>query len=239
MLETKLKSNINQLWNKFWSGGISNPLQAIEQISYLLFMKQLEDEDNARMQNAQLTGKKYESVFKDHKDCKWSVWTQLPANKILDHVQKKVFPFLKELGGEDSLYSQYMKDAVFSIPTSGLLIESVKLINEMHIKEQNRDTKGDLYEYLLGELKTAGKNGQFRTPRHIIKMMVNLTNPTIGENICDPACGTAGFLVSSYEHILKSNTSQRFIETDEQGLEHNFKGDKLSSKHWEILEDQT
>jgi type I restriction enzyme M protein len=239
MLDTELKSKINQLWDKFWSGGISDPLVAITQMSYLIFIKRLEDEDIAKQQNAQLSGEKYESIFKDNQDCKWSDWTNLPANKILEHVRDKVFPFLRTLGGEDSLYAQYMKDAVFVIPTPSLLIESVKIINDMHIKEQNRDAKGDLYEYLLSELRTAGKNGQFRTPRHIIKMMVALIDPKIGDNICDPACGTAGFLVAANEYILKKNTSKELIKTDEQGNEHNLKGDKLNKKQWEILREHT
>jgi len=146
-----------------------------------------------------------------------------------------VFPLLRTLGGEDSLYAQYMKDAVFTIPTPSLLIEAVRIINDMQIKEQNRDTKGDLYEYLLSELKTAGKNGQFRTPRHIIKMMVSLINPKIGDNICDPACGTAGFLVAATEHILKKNTSKEFIKTDEFGNEYGVKGDKLDERQWNLL----
>ncbi|MBE0522602.1 MAG: SAM-dependent DNA methyltransferase [Candidatus Methanoperedenaceae archaeon] len=239
MLDSALKSKIFQLWTKFWSGGISNPLQAIEQMSYLLFMKQLEDGDIAREQNSQLTGNKFQSIFKDCPDCRWSEWSNYPADTILNHVRDKVFPFLRNLGGEDSLYSRYMKDASFSIPTPGLLIEAVKLINDLHIKEQNRDTKGDIYEYLLSELKTAGKNGQFRTPRHIIKMMVELTDPKIGETIADPACGTAGFLVASYQYILKTNTSQEFIKHYEDGTEGNFKADKLSDKQWEKLKDST
>ena len=239
MLDAELKSKINQLWDKFWSGGISDPLVAITQMSYLIFIKRLEDEDVAKEQNAQLSGEHYEPIFKDNEDCKWSEWTNLPANQILEHVRDKVFPFLRTLGGKDSLYAQYMKDAVFTIPTPSLLIESVKIINEMHIKEQNRDAKGDLYEYLLSELKTAGKNGQFRTPRHIIKMMVALIDPKIGDNICDPACGTAGFLVASNEHILKKNTSKDLIKTDEHGNEYNLKGDKLNKKQWEILREHT
>lgn len=239
MLEPELKSKINQLWDKFWSGGISNPLQAIEQMSYLIFMKRLEDEDIAREQNASLSGEKYKSIFKENDDYKWSKWTNLPANQILPHVRDKIFPFLRDLGGKDSLYAQYMKDAVFTIPTSSLLIEAVKIINSMHIKEQNQDAKGDLYEYLLSELKTAGKNGQFRTPRHIIKMITALVNPKMGDNICDPACGTAGFLVSAFEHILKTSTSKEFIKTDDQGNEYNFKGDKLNKKQWEILRQES
>jgi len=239
MLDPTLKSKINQLWDKFWSGGISNPLQAIEQMSYLLFMKRLEDEDIAREQDAQLPGKPYQSIFTDNAECKWSKWSNYPADTILYHVRDKVFPFLRTLGGEDSLYEIYMKDAVFAIPTPSLLIEAVRIINGMHIKEQNRDTKGDIYEYLLSELKTAGKNGQFRTPRHIIRMMVELANPRLGDVICDPACGTAGFLVASNEHILKNNTSPEFIKKDEEGNEYNFKGDKLNPDQYEVLREHT
>lgn len=235
MLDAQLKSQINRLWDKFWSGGISNPLQAIEQMSYLLFMKRLEDEDIARQEEAKLSGEKVISVFKENEECKWSKWTDLPADKILEHVRDKVFPFLRKLGGEGSLYSQYMKDSSFSIPTPSLLIEAVKIINDMHIKEQNRDAQGDIYEYLLAELTTAGKNGQFRTPRHIIKMMVELANPDLDDRICDPACGTAGFLVSAYELILKKNTSKEFIKKDEDGNEYNFKADKLNDKQIEML----
>lgn len=203
MLDQNLKSKINKLWDKFWSGGLSNPITAIEQMSYLLFMKKLEDEDNKREQEAQFTGEKYTSIFKEHENCKWSFWTNKPAEEILDHVRDKVFPFMRNLGDED--YNQYMKGANFAIPTSSLLIEAVNIINDMHIKEQNQDTQGDLYEYLLGELATAGKNGQFRTPRHIINLMVDLADPKIDEKILDPACGTAGFLVNAYQHILQAN----------------------------------
>jgi len=239
VLDQQLKSKINQLWDKFWSGGISNPLQAIEQMSYLLFMKQLEDGDISREQNAQLSGKKHKSIFEGHEDCRWSQWTNLPADKILAHVRDTVFPFLRGMGDENSLYSQYMKNAIFSIPTPSLLIEAVKIINDMHIKEQNRDTRGDIYEYLLSELKTSGKNGQFRTPRHIIKMMVELIDPKKGDAICDPACGTAGFLVAAYERILRNNTSKEFIKQDKGGNEYNFKGDKLNETQWKMLRERT
>ena len=234
MLDSNLKSKINLLWNKFWSGGISNPLQAIEQMSYLIFMKRLEDEDVSREQNAKLLGEKQTSIFKGNEDCKWSRWTEMPAEQMLEHVRDKVFPFLRKLnGGENSVYSKYMKNSSFSIPTASLLAEAVKIINDMHIKEQNRDTKGDLYEYLLGQLQTAGKNGQFRTPRHIIKMMVELLNPRYGDKICDPACGTAGFLVAAFEHILKNNTSKDLVN------EGNYAGDKLNENQWKILREET
>ncbi|MBU3913054.1 MAG: type I restriction-modification system subunit M [Nanoarchaeota archaeon] len=208
MLDQNLKSKINKLWDKFWSGGLSNPITAIEQMSYLIFMKKLEDEDNKKEQEANFTGEKHKSIFKGHEECKWSVWTTYSAEKILDHVRDKVFPFMRNLGGENSLYVQYMKGANFTIPTASLLIEAVNIINDMHIKEQNQDTQGDLYEYLLGELQSAGKNGQFRTPRHIIDMMVDLADPKIGDKILDPACGTAGFLVNAYQHILNANKKE-------------------------------
>jgi type I restriction enzyme M protein len=149
---------------------------------------------------------------------------------MLNHVQYKVFPFLKELGYEDSFYKRYMKEAQFSIPTGTLLTEAVSIIDGMEIKEQNRDTQGDLYEFLLSELHTSGKNGQFRTPRHIMRMMVELIDPRIGERICDPACGTAGFLINAYQHILLNNTSPDLIKIDEDGNKTNFKGDKLSKE---------
>lgn len=123
--------------------------------------------------------------------------------------------------------------------TSSLLIESVKLINAMHIKEQNRDTKGDIYEFLLSQLTTAGKNGQFRTPRHIIKMMTELLDPKIGEKVCDPACGTAGFLIAALEHILNNATSPDLIKKDDEGNEYNFSGDKLTKSQWKFLEKET
>ena len=234
MLDSTLKLKINLLWDKFWSGGISNPLQAIEQMSYLIFMKRLEDQDVARQQNAKLLGKKYDSLFKANEDCKWSKWTQMPAEAMFEHVRDSVFPFLRKVnGGEKSVYSKYMKDSSFTIPTPSLLTEAVKIINDMHIKEQNRDTQGDIYEYLLSQLQTAGKNGQFRTPRHIIRMMIEILDPKFGDRICDPACGTAGFLVASYEHILRGNTSKDLLK------ENNLAGDKMNDAQWQVLREES
>ena len=239
MLDSDLKSKINQLWDKFWSSGISNPLQAIEQMSYLMFMKRLDDDEIAKEKNVQLSGEPFESLFKDCPDCRWSQWNNMASDEMLDHVRDKVFPFLRDLGDDDSLYSRYMKDAVFAIPTGTLLTEATSIIDGMHIKEQNLDTKGDIYEYLLSELKTSGKNGQFRTPRHIIQMMVELLDPKSGETICDPACGTAGFLVNAYQHILKANTSEDLIKIDDEGNPYNFKGDKLSQDEFKFLKNKS
>lgn len=239
MLDSDLKSKINQLWDKFWSSGISNPLQAIEQMSYLMFMKRLDDEEIAKEKNVQLSGEPFESLFKDCPDCRWSQWNNMASDEMLDHVRDKVFPFLRDLGDDDSLYSRYMKDAVFAIPTGTLLTEATSIIDGMHIKEQNLDTKGDIYEYLLSELKTSGKNGQFRTPRHIIQMMVELLDPKSGETICDPACGTAGFLVNAYQHILQANTSEDLIKIDDEGNPYNFKGDRLSQDEFKFIKNKS
>ena len=232
MLDSELKSKINLLWNKFWSGGISNPLQAIEQMSYLIFMKRLEDEEVYREKEKRLGGK-YVSLFKGNEDCKWSKWTEMSADKMFEHVRDNVFPFLRKLNSdENSIYSKYMKDSSFTIPTASLLVEAVKIINDMHIKEQHRDTQGEIYEYLLGQLQTAGKNGQFRTPRHIIKMMTEILDPKYGDKICDPACGTAGFLVVAYEHILKANTSRELVKGG-------FAADKLNNNQLNILREES
>lgn len=239
MLDSELKSKINQLWDKFWSNGISNPLTAIEQMSYLLFMKRLDDEEVSHEKRAQFTGEDYESIFENHQDCRWSNWINMSSEDMFEHVRDNVFPFLRDLGDEDSLYNKYMKDAVFQIPTATLLTEATHLINEMKIKEQNRDTQGDLYEFLLSQLTTSGTNGQFRTPRHIIQMMVTIINPKVGETILDPACGTAGFLINSFRYILKTNTSEQFIKLDEEGNEYDFKGDKLSKEEWEFLRNKS
>jgi type I restriction enzyme M protein len=234
MLDSELKSKINLLWNKFWSGGISNPLQAIEQMSYLIFMKRLEDEEVEREKNAKLLNEKFVSIFNKCKDCRWSIWTEYPAEQMLEHVRDKVFPFLRELNGEDqSIYARYMKHSNFSIPTASLLAEAIKIINDMHIKEQNRDTKGDIYEYLLSQLQTAGKNGQFRSPRHIIRMMVEILNPKYGDKICDPACGTAGFMINAYEHILRNNTAPDLVKAG------HLAGDYLNENQWKILREGT
>ena len=241
MLEAKLKTAINKLWDKFWSGGIANPLVAIEQVSYLIFMKRLEDLDKKHSERATARGEKYESIFSGHENCRWSSWKHYNAEKMLKHVKDTVFPFIQHIKrGEDIVFSENMKDAVFMIPKPSLLQEAVAIIDELDISAQNQDAQGDIYEYLLGELKTAGKNGQFRTPRHIIRMMVGLVDPQVGQAVCDPACGTGGFLVNAYEYILLKNTSKDLIKYDEEGQPHNLIGDKITKKEaWEFLRRKT
>ncbi len=241
MLKAELKSKINQLWDRFWSGGIANPLTAIEQMSYLIFMKRLEDLDNQHGRLADARGEKYKSIFNGHEKCRWSEWKHLPAEDMLKHVRDVVFPFIKNVRkGGDTLFSENMKDAVFMIPKPSLLQEAVNIIDTINISSQNQDVQGDIYEYLLSELKTSGKNGQFRTPRHIIRMMVELVEPQIGMKICDPACGTGGFLINAYEYILRVNTSPDIVKYDEGGVAHNLVGDKIIKKeHWNLLRRNT
>src|SRR3989344_6671172 len=201
MLAPELKSRINRLWDKFWAGGLANPLTAIEQISYLIFMKRLEDMDGVDKKRAEARGEKYKSVFDgvletnglkiDRDKCRWSHWKHFNAEDMILHVRDNVFPFLKNIEkGDDGEFSKQMQDAIFLIPKASLLQEAVSIIDELNITARNQDTQGDIYEYLLSELNQAGKAGQFRTPRHIIRMMIELLNPELGEKICDPACGT-------------------------------------------------
>ena len=199
-------------------------------MSYLIFLKRLEDIDNSNAAVAKRRNEKFTSVFKSNEDCRWSYWSQLPGEQMLKHVRDKVFEFLRNLGGETSTFTQHMQDAYFIIPKASLLQEAVSIIEDLHLTEQNVDVQGDLYEYLLSQLTTSGKNGQFRTPRHIIRMMVKLVDPKIGERICDPACGTAGFLFNSYMHILEQNTSSEVLDYDEEGNPHHLIGDKITDK---------
>jgi type I restriction enzyme M protein len=240
MLDPELKTKINKLWNAFWAGGLANPLSAIEQISYLIFMKRLDDLDAHHASAAQSRGQPYKSVFEGKDDCRWSNWKHMNAESMYKHVTEVAFPFIKNLhNGEDVLYSKYMKDATFMIPKPSLLQEAVTLIDEINIGERP-DIQGDIYEHLLGELKTAGKNGQFRTPRHIIRMMVELVDPDIGQKICDPACGTGGFLVAAYQHILKKYTDPEMVKIDEDGTPHGLFANKIVKKeHWDLLWNET
>ena len=236
-LAPELKSKIDALWEKFWSGGLSNPLSSIEQMSYLIFMKRLEDMDVAEQKKVLAQRQPYKSVFEGREDCRWSNWKHYPAEKMLTHVRDVVFPFIKNIhDGEKTLFAEHMKDAVFIIPKPSLLQEAVSIIDDLNITAQNKDTQGDIYEYLLNQLKTAGKNGQFRTPRHIIRMIVELVDPDIRDRICDPACGTAGFLINAYEYIIRKYTSPDMIQEDHEGKFYGLYGDKITDKKgWELL----
>lgn len=249
MLNTTLKSSINRLWDKFWSGGISNPLTAIEQISYLLFMKRLDELDIKKKHDSEFTGEPYESIFKgENSEMRWSHFRHMEGGEMLTHLQAKVFPFLKTLGPEESHFAKHMGNAVFIISKPSLLVEAVNIIDEIFeeiaTQELNgqgfQDTQGDLYEYLLSEITSAGKLGQFRTPRHIIQLICELVDPKLGDTICDPACGTGGFLLGAYQHILTAHTSKAHRKVDENGLTRGLLGDKLTSeKQWTHLKEKT
>jgi len=249
MLNTTLKSSIGRLWDKFWSGGISNPLTAIEQISYLLFMKRLDEMDIKKRQDAEFTGEAYKSIFIGDKDgCRWSHFRQMEGGEMLVHIQTKVFPFLKTIGKEESPFAKHMGNAVFIISKPSLLVEAVNIIDEIFeeiAKQESRgqgfqDTQGDIYEYLLSEITSAGKLGQFRTPRHIIQLICELVDPKLGDTICDPACGTGGFLLGAYQHIITTHTSKEHRQTDENGLTRGGLGDKLTDeRQWTHLKEKT
>ncbi|HKR85933.1 MAG TPA: class I SAM-dependent DNA methyltransferase [Terriglobales bacterium] len=217
MITGPIKSQIDQIWNAFWSGGISNPLEVIEQITYLLFLKRLDDlhtlEENkaARLKQPierRVFPKGKDKIGKDggrpYENLRWSKFKNFAPADMFDVVGQHAFPFLREglaknNGGDDSTYAHHMKDARFTIPTPALLDKVVQLLDAVPMED--RDTKGDVYEYMLGKIASAGQNGQFRTPRHIIRLMVELMAPKPDDVICDPACGTAGFLVAAGEYL--------------------------------------
>ena len=220
MITGSIKSQVDGVWNAFWSGGISNPLEVIEQITYLLFMRRLDDLQILEENKATRLGKPIErrsfpegndARGRPYEDLRWSHFKNFSPAEMYEVVDQHVFPFLRALGGDGSTYAHHMKDARFTIPTPALLAKVVDLIADVPMDD--RDTKGDLYEYMLGKIASAGQNGQFRTPRHIIQLMVEMTAPTAGDVICDPACGTAGFLVAAGEYLRENHPEILRAET--------------------------
>jgi type I restriction enzyme M protein len=208
VLTGEIRSQIDSIWNDFWSGGVSNPLSVIEQITYLLFIKRLDELQTVEERKAaQLKIKIERRLFPEGKDEKgrpyedfrWSRFKSFEPREMFKVVDEHVFPFLRTLGGEGSAFSNHMKDARLGIPTPALLAKAVEKLDA--VRMDDRDTKGDVYEYMLGKIASAGQNGQFRTPRHIIALMVELTKPTPTDIICDPASGTCGFLVAAGEYL--------------------------------------
>lgn len=236
LTDPALRSQVDKLWDTLWTGGLSNPLDAIEQFSFLLFLKRLDDEENRRESAARRRGESYIPQLPD--EMRWRTWTQYDATRMLAHLREKVFPALKQLGGENSSFQHYMANAEFKINKASLLVEATKLIDSMQIGARNQDVQGDLYEYMLSKLSTAGRNGQFRTPRHIIRMMVRMLDPKPGERIGDLAAGTAGFLVNAYQHILARNTPSENIVTDDEGEVHGADGSLLSDEQRRFLQER-
>lgn len=214
MIVGTVRSQVDRIWDAFAAGGISNPIEVIEQMTYLLFIKRLDELHTVREKKASRTKREIEEpVFNSKQQrLRWSVFKQIgdPAT-MYDQVANKVFPFIKTLGDQNSTYAGHMKDARFTIPTPALLAKVVDLMDA--IPMEDRDTKGDLYEYMLSKIATAGRNGQFRTPRHIIRLMVEMMAPKPSDTICDPACGTAGFLVAAAEYLQKHHEQDIYANT--------------------------
>ncbi|MFU8878627.1 MAG: type I restriction-modification system subunit M, partial [Wenzhouxiangellaceae bacterium] len=208
MITGEIKSKVDRIWDTMWAGGISNPLSVVEQLTYLLFIKRLDEIERLEENKARRTGRYARTrIFgQDQQHLRWSHFRDKAPEQLFEIVRDQVFPFMKSLGeqvGEEtqggSTYSHHMKDALFMMPTPRVLANVVDQLDEIDMAD--RDTKGDLYEYMLGKIASAGQNGQFRTPRHIIKLMVEMTAPTPADVICDPACGSAGYLVAAAEYL--------------------------------------
>ncbi|MEG2842811.1 MAG: class I SAM-dependent DNA methyltransferase [Ruthenibacterium sp.] len=225
MITGELKNKIDSLWDVFAAGGLVNPLDVIEQITYLMFIHDLDETDTLRAKESAMLGLPFESIFTtevmvgerriEGEQLKWSVFHDFPAGKMYATVQEMVFPFIKNLHGDkDSAYSKYMDDAIFKLPTPLLLSKVVAALDEIYaMMEQlhSTDIRGDVYEYLLSKIAQSGLNGQFRTPRHIIRMMVELMQPKSGDVIADPACGTSGFLVAAGEYLKENYKEEIFF----------------------------
>lgn len=230
MITGELKNKIDGLWDIFAAGGLVNPLEVIEQITYLMFIRDLDDVDNKKEKESAMLGLPYKSIFADEvkigersidgKQLKWSVFHDFPAGRMYTVMQEWVFPFIKNLHSDkDSAYSKYMDDAIFKLPTPLLLSKVVDSLDEIYTlmnETQATDVRGDVYEYLLNKIASAGRNGQFRTPRHIIRMMVELVDPKSDDVICDPACGTSGFLVSAAEYLKETKKEEIFFNKDKK-----------------------
>lgn len=240
MITGELKNRIDGLWDIFAAGGLVNPLDVIEQITYLMFIHDLDETDNTRAKEAVMLGLPHKSIFAGNvmigerevegNQLKWSTFHDFPAGKMYQVVQEWVFPFIKNLHEDkDSAYSKYMGDAIFKIPTPLLLDKIVSALDDIYSQmEQIKDSdiRGDVYEYLLSKISQSGLNGQFRTPRHIIRMMIELMDPTADEVICDPACGTAGFLVGAGDYLKEKRRDEIFFNREKKDhyMNHMFHG---------------
>lgn len=245
MITGELKNKIDGLWDIFAAGGLVNPLDVIEQITYLMFIHELDEVDNLRAKESAMLGLPYQSIFADvvtinerqvdGKQLKWSVFRDFPAGKMYSVMQENVFPFIKQLHGDkNSAYSKYMDDAIFKLPTPLVLSKIVATLDEIYnqmAQIHDSDIRGDVYEYLLSKISQSGRNGQFRTPRHIIKMIVALMAPNPDDVICDPACGTSGFLVAAGEYLKENHKEEIFFNKQKKahymnGLFHGYDMDR-------------
>lgn len=232
MITGELKNRIDSMWDVFAAGGLVNPLEVIEQVTYLMFIRDLDDADNIRAKESAMLGLPYKSIFAEEvkvgdrtiegSQLKWSVFHDFPAARMYSVMQEWVFPFIKNLHGDkNSAYSKYMDDAIFKLPTPLLLSKVVDALDDIYTlmaEVKDVDIRGDVYEYLLSKIAQSGRNGQFRTPRHIIRMMVELMQPKPDDMICDPACGTSGFLITAGEYLKEKHKEEIFF--DKQKKDH-------------------
>lgn len=222
MITGQIKNKIDALWNVFWSGGISNPLDVLEQITYLLFIRDLSKLDERRSKNSIVLGLPYESLFSGERaNYRWDTFRQMAPQEMFSTLAEKIFPFIKTLHGDkNSAFSRYIADAIFKIPTPEKLVAIIDGLEEVFTVEagiDEKDIRGDIYEYMLGKLATSGTLGQFRTPRHIIQMIVEMVKPGLQDTICDPACGTTGFLVQAGQYIRQKHSQDLYKR---ENLEH-------------------
>ncbi|MFC6333315.1 N-6 DNA methylase [Paenibacillus septentrionalis] len=206
MLTGEIRNKVDKIWTDLWAGGITNPLTVIEQLTYLMFIRTLDEKDIETESMEALTGESMSKIFplnEEGQSMRWSNFKTKDARIIFDTIKDNVFPFIKTISNDKtSAFTRYMEDAIFLIPTPQVLEKIITGLDELYEHEiQDLDMQGDLYEYMLGKLATAGQNGQFRTPKHIRDLMVQLMKPTPDDTVCDPACGTAGFLVSTAEYV--------------------------------------
>jgi len=213
MITGPLKSKIDKLWEEFWTGGITNPLTVVEQITFLMYARMLDMNERTDEKRSARSKKPFNRRFSDDKQhIRWENFRHKGADQLYPLVKDELFPHFASLAGEGSLFSEFMRDAQLMIQKKSLLVKAVEMVSDLPL--ESSDTKGDLYEYLLSKLTTAGINGQFRTPRHIIRSMVEMLEVDINHRICDPACGTGGFLSNSYEYLLEKYSSAEGIEEE-------------------------
>lgn len=233
MLTGKIRNDIDKLWEKFWTGGITNPLTVIEQISYLMFARMLDMQEDVAERKANRSGKPFERLFPNTPEdqlLRWKNFRNMSGKELHKHLKNEVYPYFAKLGQQSGQteglghIGEYMEDADLEIKNESVLTSAVEMVNDLPLTQS--DVKGDIYEYLLSKLTTAGINGQFRTPRHIIDAMIALIAPQPTDVICDPSCGTAGFLARSMEYLNRQYSSEAGILTDEDGNRH-YTGDLL------------
>nr|WP_321265400.1 class I SAM-dependent DNA methyltransferase [uncultured Sulfurimonas sp.] len=229
MITGDLRSRIDKLWTEFWTGGIANPLTVIEQITFLMFARHLDMTEIKNEQKARLSGKDFPRLFgPEDQDLRWSNFRHMGAEQLMPLVRDRVFPHFRTTMVDGATFGEYMKDAQLMIQKPSLLVSAVEMIDDLPLGDE--DTKGNLYEYLLSKLTTAGINGQFRTPRHIIDLMIDIVAPQPMETVGDPACGTAGFLVEVAKYLVRKNTSPEGVIVDEVTDETTYTGDLLSDE---------